>query len=38
MDHTKGVVGFYGASAIERIPIERALTEQVRKYKEIRLS
>jgi len=38
MDHTEGVVGFYGASAIERIPIERALTEHVRKYKEIKLS
>jgi predicted TIM-barrel enzyme len=38
LEHTKGVVGFYGASAIERIPVEKAITERVQKYKEIRLS
>jgi predicted TIM-barrel enzyme len=27
--------GFYGASSMERIPVERALTEQVRKFKAI---
>jgi predicted TIM-barrel enzyme len=27
--------GFYGASSMERLPVERALTEQVRKFKAI---
>ena len=35
--HTRGVDGFYGASSMERLPIETALTEQVRRFKEIRL-
>jgi predicted TIM-barrel enzyme len=33
---TRGVHGFYGASSMERLPIERALTEQVRQFKAIR--
>jgi predicted TIM-barrel enzyme len=33
---TKGVAGFFGASSMERLPTERALTEQVRKFKEVR--
>ncbi len=33
---TKGVHGFYGASSMERLPVETALTEQVRKFKAIR--
>ena len=31
--HTTGVVGFFGASSIERLPTERALTQQVRDLK-----
>lgn len=31
-----GVAGFFGASSIERLPTERAITEQVRKFKSIR--
>jgi predicted TIM-barrel enzyme len=27
--------GFYGASSMERLPVERALTEQIRKFKSI---
>ena len=27
--------GFYGASSMERLPVERALTEQVRSFKAI---
>ena len=27
--------GFYGASSMERLPVETALTEQTRKFKEI---
>jgi predicted TIM-barrel enzyme len=29
------VHGFYGASSMERLPTERALTEQTRKFKQI---
>ena len=32
---TKGVVGFFGASSMERLPTERAITEQVRQFKKI---
>ena len=32
-----GVDGFYGASSMERLPVEKALTEQVRKFCEIQL-
>jgi predicted TIM-barrel enzyme len=28
--------GFYGASSMERLPVEIALTEQARKFKSIR--
>src|SRR5262245_12169657 len=31
--HTKGVVGFFGASSIERLPTEVAITDCVRKFK-----
>jgi len=29
--------GFYGASSMERLPAERAITEQVRRFGELRL-
>lgn len=32
----KGVVGFFGASAMERLPTEIAITETVRQFKEIK--
>jgi predicted TIM-barrel enzyme len=32
---TKNVHGFYGASSMERLPVETALTEQVRAFKKI---
>lgn len=35
LKHTKGVVGFFGASSMERLPTEKAITEQVRKFKMI---
>lgn len=38
LTRTKGVHGFYGASSMERLPVEVALTEQVRKFKAIRFS
>jgi len=35
MKHARKCHGFYGASSMERLPVERALTEQVRKFKAI---
>jgi predicted TIM-barrel enzyme len=37
IDHCPGVDGFYGASSMERLPVEKALTDQVRKFCEIEL-
>jgi predicted TIM-barrel enzyme len=36
LSHTKGVVGFFGASSIERLPTEVAITGCVRRFKEMR--
>ncbi|MBL3703420.1 phosphoenolpyruvate hydrolase family protein [Sulfitobacter sp. BDSS02] len=36
--HAEHCHGFYGASSMERLPTERALTEQTRKFKSIRFS
>ena len=33
---TDGVVGFFGASSIERLPTEVAITGQVEKFKSVR--
>ncbi|MFD8207704.1 phosphoenolpyruvate hydrolase family protein [Streptomyces sp. NPDC059695] len=35
LEHTSGVVGFFGASSIERLPTERAITEQTRAFKDL---
>src|SRR5262245_14647786 len=35
MRNTRHCHGFFGASSMERLPVERALTEQVRKFKAI---
>jgi acyl-CoA synthetase (AMP-forming)/AMP-acid ligase II len=35
MTNTRNCHGFYGASSMERLPVERALTEQVRQFKAI---
>jgi predicted TIM-barrel enzyme len=35
---TKGVVGFYGASSMERLPTEIAITEQARRFKGLSLN
>ncbi len=37
LDHTEGVVGFYGASSIERLPTEPAITSQVAAFAQLRL-
>ena len=36
LDRTRGVVGFFGASSMERLPTEIALTENMRRFKGIR--
>lgn len=36
LQRTKNVHGFYGASSMERLPVETALTEQARRFKAIR--
>ena len=36
LQNTRGVDGFYGASSMERLPVEVAITEHVKKYKAIR--
>ncbi len=37
LDHTEGVVGFYGASSMERLPVEPAITGRVREFAALRL-
>jgi predicted TIM-barrel enzyme len=37
LSRTKNVHGFYGASSMERLPVEVAMTEQVRAFKAIRM-
>jgi predicted TIM-barrel enzyme len=36
LEHTQGIVGFYGASSVERLPTEVAITGCVREFKNIR--
>jgi predicted TIM-barrel enzyme len=38
LSHTAGVVGFFGASSIERLPTEVAITSCVRRFKELKLA
>jgi len=38
LERTNGVVGFYGASSMERLPVEVAITENMRQFKAIRLA
>ena len=35
LSRTSGVAGFFGASSVERLPTENAITEQVRKFKRL---
>jgi predicted TIM-barrel enzyme len=37
LDNTEGVVGFFGASSIERLPTEEAIERQAREFKGIDL-
>jgi predicted TIM-barrel enzyme len=38
LERTRGVVGFFGASSMERLPTEVAITAQVRRFKEVQLA
>ena len=38
LEHTTGVVGFYGASSMERLPTEVAITENTKRFKSISIS
>jgi predicted TIM-barrel enzyme len=38
MDRTRGIVGFYGASSMERLPVEVAITNQVRRFKGLKMT
>jgi predicted TIM-barrel enzyme len=38
LERTHGVVGFFGASSMERLPTERAITENTRRFKQIHLN
>jgi predicted TIM-barrel enzyme len=35
LDHTEGIVGFYGASSMERLPVEPAIANRVREFTEL---
>jgi predicted TIM-barrel enzyme len=35
LERTTGVVGFFGASSMERLPTETAMTENMRRFKSI---
>jgi predicted TIM-barrel enzyme len=37
LDHTQGIVGFYGASSMERLPVEPAIRDRVHEFCQLRL-
>lgn len=37
LENTKDIHGFFGASSMERLPVERAITKQVRDFKDLKL-
>jgi predicted TIM-barrel enzyme len=38
LEQTNGVVGFFGASSMERLPTEVAMTENMKRFKAIEVS
>jgi predicted TIM-barrel enzyme len=36
LDHTEGIVGFYGASSMERLPVEPAITNRIREFTQLK--
>lgn len=37
LERMPGINGFYGATSMERLPVERAITEQVRKFTQMKI-
>lgn len=37
LDHTQGIVGFYGASSMERLPVEPAIAGRVKEFTRLKL-
>jgi predicted TIM-barrel enzyme len=37
LEHTEGIVGFYGASSMERLPVEPAIANRVREFTRMKL-
>lgn len=37
LKHTQGIVGFFGASSMERLPVETAIADNVRRFKGIEI-
>ncbi len=37
LDHTEGIVGFYGASSMERLPVEPAITGRIGEFTRLRV-
>ncbi|HET7120512.1 MAG TPA: phosphoenolpyruvate hydrolase family protein [Solirubrobacterales bacterium] len=37
LERTEGIAGFYGASSMERLPAERAITENARRFKALQV-
>lgn len=37
LDHTEGIVGFYGASSMERLPVEPAITGRIQEFASLKL-
>ena len=38
LSRTQGIAGFFGASSMERLPVERAITEQVKSFKRLSIT
>ena len=38
LENTTGIVGFFGASSMERLPVEQALEDQARRFKSLRIA
>lgn len=38
LEHTDGIVGFYGASSMERLPVEPAIRDRVREFTQLKFS
>ncbi|MCH7687784.1 MAG: phosphoenolpyruvate hydrolase family protein [Planctomycetes bacterium] len=37
LDHTEGIAGFYGASSMERLPVEPAITNRIREFTDLKM-